>query len=213
MNQTTAQPGSAYVIEDKHDPVRSHTLTVLVDNEPGVLARVIGLFAGRGYNIESLTVAETDHASHLSRITIVTTGTPQVIEQIKAQLGRVVAVHDVHDLTVEGRSVDGLLWQQRIAFDDVAGARSLRSRGSGREQHFRGLHSRPLDKPREHHAVMPDLPRARGHGDPVRQRAQDLEVHTVKVEFLPDFGDELNLFEYQPGDRRRLLARPATLDG
>jgi acetolactate synthase-1/3 small subunit len=83
-----------------------HTLAVLVDNEPGVLARVIGLFSGRGYNIESLTVAEVDHTGHLSRITIVTTGTPQVIEQIKAQLGRIVPVHDVHDLTVEGDVVE-----------------------------------------------------------------------------------------------------------
>jgi acetolactate synthase small subunit len=71
-----------------------------------VLARVIGLFSGRGYNIDSLTVAETDHASHLSRITIVTTGTPAVIEQIKAQLGRLVPVHDVHDLTVEGAHLE-----------------------------------------------------------------------------------------------------------
>ena len=77
-----------------------------MENEPGVLARVIGLFSGRGYNIESLTVAEVDHTGHLSRITIVTTGTPQVIEQIKAQLGRIVVVHDVHDLTVEGPSVE-----------------------------------------------------------------------------------------------------------
>ena len=63
---------------------------------------VIGLFSGRGYNIDSLTVAEVDHEGHLSRITIVTTGTPQVIEQIKAQLGRIVPVHEVHDLTVDG---------------------------------------------------------------------------------------------------------------
>ncbi|MBW7921186.1 MAG: acetolactate synthase small subunit [Rubellimicrobium sp.] len=83
-----------------------HTLAVIVVNAPGVLARVIGLFAGRGYNIESLTVAEIDHAGHRSRITIVTSGTPQVIEQIKAQLGRIVAVHEVHDLTVEGRAVE-----------------------------------------------------------------------------------------------------------
>jgi acetolactate synthase-1/3 small subunit len=67
---------------------------------------VIGLFSGRGYNIDSLTVAEVDHTGHLSRITIVTSGTPQVIEQIKAQLGRIVTVHDVHDLTVEGSSVE-----------------------------------------------------------------------------------------------------------
>jgi acetolactate synthase-1/3 small subunit len=88
------------------DTVERHTLAVLVENEPGVLARVIGLFSGRGYNIDSLTVAEVDHTGHLSRITIVTSGTPQVIEQIKAQLGRIVSVHDVHDLTVEGKSVE-----------------------------------------------------------------------------------------------------------
>ena len=88
------------------DTIEKHTLAVLVENEPGVLARVIGLFAGRGYNIESLTVAEVDHQGHLSRITIVTTGTPQVIEQIKAQLGRIVSVYAVHDLTVEGPSVE-----------------------------------------------------------------------------------------------------------
>ncbi|MEM6759181.1 MAG: acetolactate synthase small subunit [Pseudomonadota bacterium] len=88
------------------DVVERHTLAVLVENEPGVLARVIGLFSGRGYNIESLTVAEVDHEGHLSRITIVTAGTPQVIEQIKAQLGRIVSVHEVHDLTVEGASVE-----------------------------------------------------------------------------------------------------------
>jgi acetolactate synthase-1/3 small subunit len=78
----------------------------LVDNEAGVLARVIGLFSGRGYNIDSLTVAEVDHQGQLSRITIVTTGTPQVIEQIKAQLSRIVPVHEVRDLTVEGQSVE-----------------------------------------------------------------------------------------------------------
>src|SRR6056297_603652 len=88
------------------DVVERHTLAVIVDNEPGVLARVIGLFSGRGYNIDSLTVAEVDHTGHMSRITIVTTGTPQVIEQIKAQLGRIVPVHEVHDLTTEGAAVE-----------------------------------------------------------------------------------------------------------
>ncbi len=89
------------------EPVRqeTHTIAVLVDNEPGVLARVIGLFSGRGYNIESLTVAETDPDGKVSRITIVTTGTPMIIEQIKAQLGRLVPVHTVSDLTVDGPSV------------------------------------------------------------------------------------------------------------
>jgi acetolactate synthase-1/3 small subunit len=83
-----------------------HTIAVLVDNEPGVLARVIGLFSGRGYNIESLTVAEVDRSNALSRITIVTTGTRMIIEQIKAQLSRLVPVHRVHDLTDEGPFVE-----------------------------------------------------------------------------------------------------------
>lgn len=92
-----------------------HTLAVVVDNESGVLARVIGLFSGRGYNIDSLTVAEIDHAGRRSRITIVTTGTPQVIEQIKAQLERMVPVYEVHDLTVEGGSVERELALVKVA--------------------------------------------------------------------------------------------------
>ena len=84
----------------------SHTISVLVDNEPGILARVVGLFSGRGYNIESLTVAEINAAENLSRITIVTAGTPMVIEQIKAQLDRLVPVHKVHDLTLEGPHIE-----------------------------------------------------------------------------------------------------------
>ena len=79
---------------------------MLVENEPGVLARVIGLFSGRGYNIDSLTVSETEHAKHLSRITIVTSGTPMVIEQIKNQLDRLVPVHRVNDLTTSGPSLE-----------------------------------------------------------------------------------------------------------
>ena len=86
--------------------VNRHTIAVLVDNEAGVLARVVGLFSGRGYNIESLTVAETDHVEGLSRITVVTTGTPMIIEQIKAQLGRLVPVHKVADLTLDGPYVE-----------------------------------------------------------------------------------------------------------
>ncbi|OHC54598.1 MAG: acetolactate synthase small subunit [Rhodobacterales bacterium RIFCSPHIGHO2_02_FULL_62_130] len=108
---------SAYDLRDPNaEVIETHTLAVVVDNESGVLARVIGLFSGRGYNIESLTVAETDHAAHMSRITVVTTGTPQVIEQIKAQLARMVPVHEVHDLTVEGPSV-----QRELALFKVAG--------------------------------------------------------------------------------------------
>lgn len=86
-------------------PIERHTIAVLVANEPGVLARVIGLFSGRGYNIESLTVSEVDEINARSRITIVTSGTPMVIEQIKAQLARLVPVYDVHDLTMEGPHV------------------------------------------------------------------------------------------------------------
>ena len=87
-------------------PVVAHTISVLVANEPGILARVVGLFSGRGYNIESLTVAETDAKRSLSRITIVTKGTPMVIEQIKAQLDRLVPVYRVRDLTVEGPHIE-----------------------------------------------------------------------------------------------------------
>ena len=88
---------------------------VVVDNEPGVLARVIGLFSGRGYNIESLTVAEIDPTGHLSRITIVTSGTLMVLEQIKAQLGRLVPVHRVSDLTWEGPHVERELVLVKVA--------------------------------------------------------------------------------------------------
>lgn len=86
--------------------IQTHTISIIVDNEPGVLAKVVGLFSARGYNISSLTVAETNHESHLSRITLVTSGTPSIIEQIKNQLGRIVPVHQVNDLTVEGPHVE-----------------------------------------------------------------------------------------------------------
>lgn len=86
--------------------IERHTISVLVDNEPGVLARVVGLFSGRGYNIDSLTVSETENEKHLSRITLMTTGTPMIIEQIKNQLDRLVPVHRVIDLTVEGKPVE-----------------------------------------------------------------------------------------------------------
>ncbi|MDV7141609.1 acetolactate synthase small subunit [Tropicimonas sp. TH_r6] len=107
---------SAYDLRNPNaEVIETHTLAVVVDNEAGVLARVIGLFSGRGYNIESLTVAEVDHTGHRSRITVVTTGTPQVIEQIKAQLGRMVPVHEVHDLTIEGPSVERELALLKVA--------------------------------------------------------------------------------------------------
>jgi len=101
------------VVEDL--AIERHTIAVLVDNEAGVLARVIGLFSGRGYNIESLTVAETDSDEGISRITIVTSGTPMIIEQIKAQLDRLVPVHRVVDLTTEGASVERELALVKVA--------------------------------------------------------------------------------------------------
>lgn len=97
---------SHYSDPPKHQVSRRHTLSVLVDNEPGVLARIAGLFSGRGYNIESLTVSETEHQKHVSRITVVTTGTAQVIEQIIHQLERLVPVHRVRDLTTQGAFVE-----------------------------------------------------------------------------------------------------------
>ena len=108
---------SAYNLRPQFSDVQeTHTLAVIVDNEPGVLARVIGLFSGRGYNIDSLTVAEVDHKGHRSRITVVTRGTENVIDQIKAQLGRIVPVHEVKDLTVEGYPVE-----RELALIKVAG--------------------------------------------------------------------------------------------
>jgi len=96
--------------------IERHTIAVMVDNEAGVLARVIGLFSGRGYNIESLTVAETDARRTLSRITVVTAGTPMVIEQIKAQLDRLVPVHKVSDLTMQAAHIE-----RELALIKVAG--------------------------------------------------------------------------------------------
>ncbi|MGB6537001.1 MAG: acetolactate synthase small subunit [Xanthobacteraceae bacterium] len=108
---TTHYPAAAV-----SERVETRTLCVLVDNEPGVLARVIGLFSGRGYNIDSLTVSETEHEKHLSRITIVTSGTPMVLEQIKNQLERQVPVHRVIDLTTSSPAI-----QRELAMVKVRG--------------------------------------------------------------------------------------------
>jgi len=105
MNAQNINAGSAYFIAADDDPLETHTLAVLVDNEPGVLARVIGLFSGRGYNIESLTVSETEAEQHLSRITVVTRATPHVIDQIRHQLERIVPVHRVVDLDIRAREL------------------------------------------------------------------------------------------------------------
>jgi acetolactate synthase-1/3 small subunit len=106
--------------------IRRHTISVTVDNEPGILARVVGLFSGRGYNIESLTVAEIDAAQHLSRITIVTSGTEMIIEQIKAQLDRLVPVHRVSDLTVEGPHLERELALVKVSGTGEKRVESLR---------------------------------------------------------------------------------------
>jgi acetolactate synthase I/III small subunit len=106
--------------------IERHAIAVLVDNEPGVLARVIGLFSGRGYNIESLTVAEVDRANGLSRIMVVTTGTRMIIEQIKAQLSRLVPVHKIHDLTDEGPFVEREMALIKVAGKGESRIESLR---------------------------------------------------------------------------------------
>jgi len=108
------------------DGVRSHTIALLVDNEAGVLARVIGLFSGRGYNIESLTVAKVDGSRNLSRITVVTSGTEMVIEQIKAQIGRLVPVHRVTDLTIGGPSLERELALIKVASSGEKRVEALR---------------------------------------------------------------------------------------
>lgn len=113
MNTGTATHYPALTVVERTE---KRALCVLVDNEPGVLARVIGLFSGRGYNIESLTVSETEHEKHLSRITIVTTGTPMVLEQIKNQLDRLVPIHRVFDMTETGNSI-----QRELAMVKVRG--------------------------------------------------------------------------------------------
>ena len=108
------------------DDLERHTIAVLVDNEPGILARVVGLFSGRGYNIESLTVAEVDRRESISRITIVTSGTRMIIEQIKAQLSRLVPVHKVHDLSDEGPFVEREMMLVKVAGKGEARIEALR---------------------------------------------------------------------------------------
>jgi acetolactate synthase I/III small subunit len=121
----------------KKTNIERHTIAVLVDNEAGVLARVIGLFSGRGYNIESLTVAEVDHAAHTSRVTIVTSGTPEVVEQIQAQLGRLVPVHRVVDWTLEKPGIE-----RELALVKVTGTGDKRMEALRIAESFR---ARPVD--------------------------------------------------------------------
>ncbi|CAA2138961.1 acetolactate synthase small subunit [Hyphomicrobium sp. ghe19] len=113
MSDLTKQMPPPSVLRSQE--IVSRTLSVVVDNEPGVLARVIGLFAGRGYNIDSLTVTEVEHEKRLSRITVITSGTPAVLQQIKHQLERLVPVHRVRDLTEEGGSIERELALVKVA--------------------------------------------------------------------------------------------------
>lgn len=124
--QKVTQPASAYFIEESHEQIERHTLSVVVDNEPGVLARVIGLFSGRGYNIEQLTVSETMHRRHISRITIVTSGTPMVLNQIRAQLESIVPVHSVLDLTVHGEAIERELALIKVSGEGDSRVEALR---------------------------------------------------------------------------------------
>ncbi len=123
-----SEPASAthYPAAKHVEQVEHRTLSVLVDNEPGVLARVIGLFSGRGYNIDSLTVSETEHAKHVSRITIATQGTPMVIEQIKNQLARLIPVHRVIDLTAGHTAIERELALVKVRGKGEARVEALR---------------------------------------------------------------------------------------
>jgi acetolactate synthase I/III small subunit len=125
MNTASHPSASHYPAAPAPQQVETHTLSVLVDNEPGVLARVIGLFSGRGYNIDSLTVSETEHEKHVSRITIVTRGTPMVIEQIKNQLERLVPVHRVVDVTLAGPAIEHELAMVKVKAQGDARAKIL----------------------------------------------------------------------------------------
>src|SRR5580700_11284849 len=122
----TSPATTHYPAASTAERVETRTLCVLVDNEPGVLARVIGLFAGRGYNIDSLTVSETEHEKHLSRITIVTRGTPMVLEQIKNQLDRLVPVHRVVDVTTAGPAIQRELAMVKVRGKDEHRMEALR---------------------------------------------------------------------------------------
>jgi len=122
----TDRPASAYDMSHVEEADERRTLAVIVDNEPGVLGRVVGLFSARGYNIESLTVAEVDRDRHRSRITIVTTGSAHTLEQIEAQLLRLVPVASVTDITKSKRGVERELALIKVAGDGEKRVEALR---------------------------------------------------------------------------------------
>ena len=134
MNAHLQPSGSAYFLAAETQVPERHTLSVLVDNEPGILARIVGLFAARGYNIDSLTVSETEHEKGLSRITVVTVATPKVLTQIKLQLERLIPVHRVHDLTSEGKSLERELALIKVGGSGEPRAEALRLADAFRAQ-------------------------------------------------------------------------------
>ncbi len=126
MSPNLRPSGSAYFLTAVSNKKERHTLSVLVDNEPGILARIAGLFSARGYNIESLTVSETEHEQGLSRITVVTVASPKVLQQIKLQLERLIPVHRVHDLTAEGNPLERELALVKVAGEGENRVETLR---------------------------------------------------------------------------------------
>lgn len=134
MNAHLLPTGSAYFIAPETEQPERHTLSVLVDNEPGILARVVGLITARGFNIESLTVSETEHDKRLSRITMVTIATRKVLTQVKLQLERLVPVHKVHDLTAEGTALERELALIKVASTGEHRAEALRLADAFRAQ-------------------------------------------------------------------------------
>jgi acetolactate synthase-1/3 small subunit len=134
MNAHLQPTGSAYFLAPETQAPERHTLSVLVDNEPGILARIAGLFSARGFNIESLTVSETEHEKGLSRITVVTIASPKVLQQIKLQLERLIPVHRVHDLTSEGKALERELALVKVASTGEPRAEALRLADAYRAQ-------------------------------------------------------------------------------
>ena len=124
-------PASAYDMGHAVETESLATFAILVDNEPGVLHRVVGLFAARGYNIESLTVAETDREAHTCRITIVTRGTPQVLAQIEAQLQKMVSTRHVQDVSRDPNGVE-----RELALVKVRGHGRRAGRGAAHRRHL-----------------------------------------------------------------------------
>ncbi len=199
---TKPLPKSHYVGPGAAQAVVSRTLSVLVDNEPGVLARVIGLFSGRGYNIDSLTVTETEHEKHLSRITIVTSGTPDVIVQIKHQLERLVPVHRVRDLTVEGVALE-----RELALIKVAGKGEKRIEALRIAEIFR---AKVVDtstehfvfemtgKPLEARGVHPDHDRARACRSVADRHRRHWPRGCERLKELPEFTAGLDWGRFPP---------------